>query len=156
MYPLYVKALDWKTPLIVNVEATGNAKPVRPDTIQQIAGDFPDVYFVIAQARWPSEKISRLADDAPNTYYCFDTDSLFDGNALEFANSPTGRSRCMWGSNGKAWEEALAGIAKAKLDDREGFLHGNATRLFGLKQHRKRKVKRYHEMEEVLLRIVAE
>jgi hypothetical protein len=156
MYPLYVKALDWKTPVIVNLETIGNAKPVRPDTLQQIAGDLPDLNFVIVQPRWTSDEMSRLTDDAPNIHYCFDTDSLLNGNKLEFANSPTGRSRCMWGSNGYAWEEALAGLAKTKLHDRESFLHGNATRVFGLKQHRKRKVKPYHEIEEVPLRIVAE
>jgi hypothetical protein len=139
MYPLYVKALDWKIPVIINLEITGKAKPVRPDTLEQIAGDFPDLTFVIAQPRWTSDEMAHLSDDSTNTYYCFDTNSLLNDNTLEFANSLIGRSRCMWGSFGQAWEEALAGLAKTELLGRECFLHGNATRVFGLKQHRKRK-----------------
>jgi predicted TIM-barrel fold metal-dependent hydrolase len=157
MYPLYVKALEWHVPVVLDVRPLTSAEHlVRPAELEQVAGDFSGLGFVIAQPQWSGEEMLRLIENLANMYFCFDTPSLLAPEVRKFVNHPAGQTRCMWGSNGLPWKEALSEVARLGNPNTRALLRHNAVRLFGIDHLRPRKAKRFVESERPLTRIVAE
>ena len=157
MYPLYMKAIEWRVPVILDVRLLSAADHVvRPAEVEQVAGDFSDLSFVIAQPQWPSEDMLGLAENLPNIHFCFDTPSLLTPAVRGFLNNPVGQTRCMWGSNGLPWKEALAEVARLQARNTSALLRDNATQLFGLDHLPLRQPEPFVESEEPPTRIVAE
>ena len=157
MYPLYVKALERQVPVILDVRPLSPAEHVlRPAEVRQLAGDFSELSLVIAQPQWSSEEMLRLAENQPNVYFCFDTPSLLTPAVRSFINNPSGQSRCMWGSNGLPWKEALSEAARLESPTTQALLRDNAVELFGLDRRPQRKATPFLESEEPSARIAAE
>ncbi len=157
MYPVYVKSLDWRVPLMVDLRSLpGNSQAVRPSAIEQVAGDFPELTFVIAAVAWTEPEMLRLIDNLPNLYFCFDTAALSSPEVVRFLDSPAAHSRCTWGSNGVPWKESLASIDQLGLACKSELLHGNATQIFRLDHLKARKPRPFVQSEEPPIRIIAE
>jgi len=157
MYPLYVKAIEWQVPVILDVRLLSAADHlVRLNEMEQVASDFSDLSFVIAQPQWSSEEMLRLVDDLANVNFCFDTPALLAPAVRGVVNSPAGRTRCMWGSNGLPWKEVLTEVVRLDSPHTRALLRDNAVQLFGLDHLPARKPMPFVESEEPPARIVAE
>jgi uncharacterized protein len=157
MYPLYVKALEWKVPVILDLRLMADdVHPAHTADMVQVAGDFDELNFVIAQSPWPGEELLHLVENLPNIYFCFDAAGLFAPAVRKFVNSTAAQTRCMWGSNGLPWKEALAEAARTGISNLSRLLHDNAVQLFGLDRLAKREATRFVESEPTPARIVAE
>jgi predicted TIM-barrel fold metal-dependent hydrolase len=157
MYPLYVKALEWQVPVILDLRLTaGNTRPVRVTEMEQIASDFSDLSFVAAQSQWVREEMARLADNFANVHFCFDVPALHIQSIRSFVNSSAGQSRCMWGSNGLPWKEALADVARLTFANSTQLFRENALQLFGLDRLTLRPAMAFIESEDAPTRITAE
>ena len=157
MYPLYAKAQEWQVPAIVDLRLLApETHPVRASELVQVAGDFAELNFVIAQSQWPGEEMIHLVENLPNVYFCFDTAGLLTPAVRAFVNSHAGQSRCMWGSNGLPWKEALAELARLEIANPAALLRENAVRTFGLDNLQKREAMPFVESEPTPARIVAE
>jgi hypothetical protein len=121
MYPLYAKAVEWQIPVILDVRLIADAShPVCDSEGVQVTGDFAELNFVFAQSLWPGEEMLRLVENLPNIYFCFDTAQLITPDVRSFVNSVSGQARCMWGSNGLPWKEALAEVARIEIANLPG------------------------------------
>jgi predicted TIM-barrel fold metal-dependent hydrolase len=157
MYPLYAKALEWKVPIILDLRVLpAESRSARATELEQVANDLSNVNFVIAQSPWTSEEMLRISENFPNVYFCFDTAAMLTPSARAFANSPVGHARCLWGSNGLPWKEALADIDHLELPYTSALLRDNAAQLFRLRHLPRRKAKPFVETESAPIRIVAE
>jgi predicted TIM-barrel fold metal-dependent hydrolase len=157
MYPLYAKALEWRVPVILDLRLLANEMhPVRASEMVQVAGDLAELNFVVAQSPWPGDEMLHLVENLPNIYFCFDTAALLKPVVRNFVNSPSGQSRCTWGSNGLPWQEALAEVARIEISNTPRLLRDNAIDLFGLNRLRKREATPFVESEPTPARIVAE
>jgi predicted TIM-barrel fold metal-dependent hydrolase len=157
MYPLYVKSQDWQVPVILDVRVIGDENYLpRGAEMQQVATDFPDVNFVIAQPLWSIEEMMRIADNFANVYFCFDTPALLTPAPRSFVASALAHGRCMWGSNGLPWNESLSELKRLAMTNATGLLRDNAVRLFALEHLPTRQATPFLESEEAPPRIVAE
>lgn len=157
MYPLFAKALDWQVPIMLDLRILEKQeRTVRATEIDQVAGDFPELNFVVAQPPWTGEEMLHLADELPNLHFCFDSHGLRTPAARRVLSSTTGQSRCMWGSNGLLWKEALTETGHMEHAVASKLLRDNAVRLFDLEHLPQRVAKRFVEPEKAPLRIVAE
>jgi predicted TIM-barrel fold metal-dependent hydrolase len=157
MYPLYLKAVEWQLPAILDLRRIDDDKrPVLVSEIEQVASDFSELQFVIAQPPWSDQEMFRMGDNFANLYFCFDTAALLTPSARKFVNSPAGQSRCMWGSNGLPWKEALAEVARIEISNAPRLLRHNAVQLFGLDHLPIREAVPFVESEQASTRIVAE
>lgn len=157
MYPLFVKAIEWQVPVILDLRLLAEeTHPVRASEMVQVAGDLAQLNFVVAQSRWPREEMVSLVENLPNIYFCFDTAALLAPNVRAFVNSESGQTRCMWGSNGLPWKEALAEVARIEISNPLRLLRDNAVQLFGLNRLPKRQATPFIESEPTPARIVAE
>ncbi len=157
MYSLYVKAQEWGVPVILDVRPLSRVDHlVRAADIEQVAGDFSELSFVIAQPQWTTAEMLRLAEGTANIYLCFDTPSLLTPAVRAVVNNASAQSRCMWGSNGLPWKEALSEMARLQNPSTSALLRDNAVQLFRLDHLPKRKPTAFIESEEPPARIVAE
>jgi len=155
MYPLYVKALEWQVPVILDLRLTaGNTRPVRVTEMEQIASDFSDLSFVAAESQWVGEEMVRLADNFANVHFCFDGPALHIQSIRSFVNSSAGQSRSMWGSNGLPWKEALADVGRLTFANSNQLFRENALRLFGLNRLPLRPAMAFIESENAHMRII--
>jgi uncharacterized protein len=157
MYPLYVKTLEWGVPVILDLRLIANeTHRVRASEMEQVAADFPELNLVVAQWTWTLEEILQLVDSVFNLHFCFDTAALRSPEARTFVNSVAGGTRCMWGSNGLPWQEALAEVARLQIANPIRLLRENAVQLFGLDRRPTRKATPFVESEESPVRLTAE
>jgi hypothetical protein len=157
MHPLYAKAVEWRVPVILDLRVIAEQKhPVCISELVQVAGDFGDVNFVIAQSQWHGAEMLRVIDNLPNLYFCFDTAALLTIDTRGFVNFASGQSRCMWGSNGLPWKEALDEVARIETLNKPGLPRDNAVQLFGLDHLQMREATPFIESEPTPARIVAE
>jgi hypothetical protein len=98
----------------------------------------------------------RLADNGANIYFCFDSPALRTPAARAVVNNPAGQARCMWGSSGMPWKEALSAIDRLHIPGTSALLRDNAAELFGLDRLPSRKAIPFVESEEAPMRIGAE
>ncbi len=157
MYPLYVKAMEWQVPVILDVRPlAGDVHQPRISELTQVAADFPELPLVVAQAPWATQELLAVLEDWANVYVCFDSEMLLSNAARQLLNSPLGAGRCIWGSNGLPWKEALGDVLSAHPVNASAIVRDNAAQLFRLNHLRKRKSKAFVESEEAPSRIVAE
>jgi hypothetical protein len=106
--------------------------------IDQVALDFPELRIVCGHIGYPwTEEMIAVATKHPNVY--IDTSAYtaqrYPPNLVAYMKAH-GRSKVMFGSNWPmiAPARALEGLDTLGLDpqQREAFLWGNASRVFGL------------------------
>ncbi|NNH69032.1 amidohydrolase [Nocardia uniformis] len=142
-YPLYATCIDLGVPFCTQVGHTG---PLRPSEtgrpipyIDQVALDFPELTIVAGHIGYPwTEEMVAVARKHENVY--IDTSAYtsrrIPGELIAYMKSGSGRRKVLFGTNypmiGHA--SALEGLDDLGLDaeTRELYLHGNATRVFGL------------------------
>jgi predicted TIM-barrel fold metal-dependent hydrolase len=157
MYPLFVKALDWRVPVILDLRRLNdNAPEIKASELRQVAGDFPDIAFVSAQGQWSSHQFRQLAEDNFNLSFCFDVAALLKPGIAEFATSALGQDRCIWGSNGFPWKQSIAEVNRLTGAVGHKLLRDNAVRIFGLDRMPKRAPRQLKPVQTVTLRVVAE
>lgn len=156
VYPLYVKALDWHVPVMIDASDPDGKLPLDSAAMEQVAADFPELTFVVAQNFWRFPDLESLLDNCPNVFFCFDAASLSTAEARQFVVSSAGQNHSMWCSNGVPWSESLAAVTKLNFPCVEKLLYENATRVFGLDHLHRKTAKSYVPRDEHLTRIVAE
>jgi len=141
-YPLYSECCELGIPFCTQVGHTGPLMPSevgRPiPYIDQVALDFPELRIVCGHIGYPwTEEMIAVATKHPNVY--IDTSAYtvqrYPPNLVAYMKAH-GRSKVMFGSNWPmiAPARALEGLDALGLDpqQREAFLWGNASRVFGL------------------------
>jgi len=137
MYPLFVKALDWHVPVVIDMrQYPGEVLAISVEDMEQVASDFPEVPFVVSQCDWSREQLEHLIDVCPNVFFCFDSEKLTRDEIRQFAAS-LGRLHVMWGSNGQSWKQSLAEVTRLGLPDLPSILYANAMRIFRLDQRKR-------------------
>ncbi len=141
-YPLYAECIELEVPFCLQVGHTGPLLPSetgRPiPYLENVALEFPELRIVAGHigAPWTQEMIS-LATKFPNVY--IDTSaykaSRFPADFVEFMRGH-GSRKVMFGTNypmltAASCLEALASL-ELGAEAREGFLAGNARRVFRL------------------------
>ena len=110
----------------------------RPIYLDQVALDFPDLVIVGGHIGYPwTDEAITVATKHENVY--IDTSAYtvdrYPGALVDYLRSH-GRRKVLFGSNYPMIEpaKALAGLDRLQLDEetRDGFLAGNARRVFGL------------------------
>ena len=141
-YPLYAECVQLGVPFCLQVGHAGplcESEPGRPiPYLDRVAVEFPELVIVGGHIGYPwTEEMVALATKYPNVY--IDTSAYkprrYPPAFTEFLRG-RGRSKCLFGSNYPMIQplDCLAQLDALDLDDegRELFLHGNATRVFGL------------------------
>ena len=155
VYPLFAKAAELAVPVLVQLPATCNVL----DHAARLASDFPDLSLVLAQPRPQFDDIAAIAALCENVFFALDPGALAhlkeswsalhserDDPQLNFF-SGVFQERCMWGSNGMDWSDALRAadsllvappLSRPGLPRQGGdlsrvnanFFHDNARRVF--------------------------
>lgn len=142
MYPAFAKAAELAVPIVVELPA-GCALD---GDVERIAGDFPELKIVLAQPNPSVADLMLAAAHCENVFFALDAASL--ARVMEqwsgLSSSRTGASpdffaeifeqRCMWGSNGREWSEAVREPFPLTSTARNAFFQGNAKRVFALDQ----------------------
>jgi len=142
-YPLYAECCELGVPFLTQVGHTGPLCPSEPGRpipyLDDVLLEFPELVVVGGHLGYPwvSEVIS-LATKYPNFY--LDTSAYkakrFPAEFVEFMKG-RGREKVMFGTNFPMItpEACLADLDSLGLDDETKglFLHGNARRVFGLR-----------------------
>ncbi len=141
-YPLYAECIELDVPFCLQVGHTGPLLPSEPGRpipyLEHVALEFPELRIVAGHIGhpWTQEMISLLAK-CENVYV--DTSAYvatrFPADFVDYLRT-RGRGKVMFGSNYPMLTpmRCLAGVDELGLDteDREAFLHGTATRVFGI------------------------
>jgi predicted TIM-barrel fold metal-dependent hydrolase len=130
VYPLLVKAIDWRVPILVDLR-TPEAKlgQVSAAMVEQVAEDFPELVLIIAECDWSELVLTRLAESCSNLNFCLDSRAMERPDVRAFAESGIGSTRSMWGSNGIEWEDALDRVHRLCLKNATEFLQANTRKL---------------------------
>jgi uncharacterized protein len=141
-YPLYAECIELGIPFCLQVGHTGPLCPSEPGRpipyLDRVALEFPELRIVGGHIGYPwTTEMIALATKYPNVY--------IDTSAYTVRRYPRelvgylrghGRGKVLFGSNHPAWPAArcLEDFATLELDPDAAalFLHGNATRVFGL------------------------
>lgn len=155
MYPLYLKAMEWHVPVILDLGTLAHESPVATaKCTKHIADEFPELSCVIAHSEWSRDEMLGLVEEFPNLNFSFDTASLLFPEVRAFLKEPIAQKRSMWGSNGVPWKNALSEITRAGIPGRDGLLRHNASRVFELNLPSDKKAKNYvpkFECEELVI-----
>ncbi len=142
MYPLFAKAAELGVPLLLQ------SAPVRLAELDRITNDFPELSLVLAQPSPDIADLSAIAQACENVCFALDPAALIhlihqwttlavaqDDSCSSFL-SEVFQPRCMWGSNGLDWRDALHTVNSFPLlsETKASFLHHNAARVFALGQ----------------------
>lgn len=141
-YPLYVECIELGVPFCLQVGHAGPLYPSDPGRpipyLDEVALDFPELTIVGGHIGYPwTDEMIALATKYPNVH--IDTSAYkakrFPPQLVQFLRG-RGRKKVLFGSN---YPMILPSAALEGLDDlgldgetRDLFLHGNATRVFGL------------------------
>ena len=142
-YPLFAECVELGVPFCTQVGHTG---PLRPsDTgrpipyIDEVALDFPELVMVCGHVGYPwTEEMIAVSRKHRNVY--IDTSAYatkrLPAELIEFMKTRTGQRKVLFGTNYPMMTHtrALAGLDDLGLtgEARSDYLHGNATRVFGL------------------------
>ncbi|MBZ5567427.1 MAG: amidohydrolase family protein [Acidobacteriia bacterium] len=144
IYPLFAKAAELAVPVLVQLPATCNL----PDNAGQLVCDFQDLSLVLAQLHPQLADIAAIAGRCENVFFALDPGALVhlkeswrarhserDDPQSNFF-SGVFQERCMWGSNGMDWSDALRAADSLPMlpETREHFLRLNARRVFAFDQ----------------------
>ncbi|WP_051790908.1 amidohydrolase family protein [Amycolatopsis jejuensis] len=139
-YPFYAKCVELGVPIEIQIgEALQrNLRNVgRPETLDRIAVDFPDLRIVAIHTGYPWER-ELVAVSAKHANVHIGADAvhprLWPAELTRFI-AGEGRTKVLWGTNKPALDQAdsLAGVAELGFADDVLYLllRGNAERVFG-------------------------
>jgi uncharacterized protein len=144
MYPLFAKAAELAVPVVVQLPVALDLHP----ELNRLTADFPGLAFVLAQPcpRW--DDLASIAARFEDVFFALDPaaiahltqgGSAFVTERHEAASdffSGVFQERCMWGSNGMNWPDALRATDSLPLprETRDCFLGHNAERVFAFDQ----------------------
>ncbi len=138
LYPLYAKAVERALPVVVQPDAVPilGGEPVISQ-ISTIADDFAELQLVVILNGWPGwSAVDKICERFENLWFGLPADALSSlaGPLGDFLVAGCGRDRCLWGSNGLPWGEALDQVFRLGLPSavERKLLHDNAWRLFQL------------------------
>ena len=140
-YPFYAKCVELDVPIQIHVGSSyyPSMRDVgRPETIDAIAVDFPDLRLVAIHTGYPWEReLVSVAWKQPNVYLGIEqryADS-WPQELVEFIRGD-GREHVLWGTNYPMldFEPALAGVDALGLaaDVEDLFLYANVKRVYKL------------------------
>jgi predicted TIM-barrel fold metal-dependent hydrolase len=142
MYPLFAKAAEMGVPVLLQ------SGPVRRADLDRLTADFPELPLVIAQPAPDIADLTAAAEACENVYFALDSSALVhlidqwttlavahDESCSNFF-SEVFQQRCMWGSNGQDWRDALRTVISFPLlsETKSSFLCRNAECVFALGQ----------------------
>ncbi len=134
MYPLFAKAVELGVPVLApSVDETPHGEDLR-----RLFTNFPELVLIVAPPRPDPRDLSGLADACENLYFAFDPVALARLAAMpqsaDLFTAPIFQERCMWGSNGVPWPDALRACQSLPLLSETAalFLRDNAVRVFAL------------------------
>ncbi len=143
-YPVFSECCELGVPFCTQVGHTGPLMPSEPGRpipyIDRIALDFPELSIVCGHIGYPwTDEMIAVATKHPGVF--IDTSAYtverYPANLVAYLKSH-GRSKVMFGSNWPmiAPQKALRGLDTLGLEEAvlEGFLSGNARRVFALAQ----------------------
>jgi uncharacterized protein len=142
MYPLFAKAAELGVPVLLQ------SGPVRRAELDRLVADFPELPLVVAEPSPDIAELTAIAEACENVSFALDPAALVhllhQWTALAVAHDESHSNfladvfeqRCMWGSNGLDWNDALRTVNSFPLlsETRESFLRRNAARVFALDQ----------------------
>lgn len=137
LYPLYAKATELAAPLLVQPDAVPAGGDGLISQIAVIAEEFPELQLVVTLNGWPGwEAVDSLVQRCDNLWFGFVADALprLAAQISDFLLAGPAQDRCLWGSNGVPWDQALAAVRDLALppDVERKLLRANAWRLFRL------------------------
>ena len=142
MYPLFAKAAELGVPVLLQ------SGPVCRADLDRLTADFPELALVVAQPAPDVAELTAIADACENVFFALDPAALVhlihqwttlaithDDSCSNFL-AEVFEQRCMWGSNGMDWREALCTVNSFPLlsEPKAAFLRRNAQRVFSLDQ----------------------
>ena len=140
-YPFYAKCVELDVPVQIHVGSSyypSMPDVGRPETIDAVAADFPDLRLVAIHTGYPWEReLVSVAWKQPNVYLGIEQRyaDTWPRELVEFIKGD-GRQHVLWGTNYPMldFEPALAGVEALDLDPEaeELFLYANAKRVYRL------------------------
>ncbi len=142
MYPAFAKAAELAVPIVVELLRDCAVE----GEVERVAADFPELKIVLAQSNPSVADLMLAAAHCENVFFALDAPSLLHvvNEWTELASSRDESSpdffaeifeqRCMWGSNGREWSEAVREPFPLTSTARTAFFLGNANRVFALDQ----------------------
>ncbi len=142
MYPAFAKAAELGVPILVELPKDCAVE----SEVERIARDFPDLKIVLAQPNPCVADLMLAAAHCENVFFALDTRSLEHmmdpwsqlastrGESSPDFFAEIFEQRCMWGSNGRDWSDAIREPFPLTLTARTNFFEGNAKRVFALDQ----------------------
>lgn len=144
MYPLFAKAAELAVPVLVQAPPIPNLVA----DLERLTADFPELAIVIAQTRPELADLTAIVERCENVFFALDPGALahvtdrWSALARERQDYPPElflgfvQERCMWGSNGMTWADALRSPDCFTLlpELKSHFLRRNAERVFALDQ----------------------
>jgi predicted TIM-barrel fold metal-dependent hydrolase len=142
MYPAFAKAAELSVPIVVELPRGCAVE----SEVERIAGDFPELKIILAQPNPLVADLMLAAAHCENIFFALDAPSLAhvmnQWTALASSRSESSpdffaeifEQRCMWGSNGREWSEAVSEPFPLTSTARDAFFQGNANRVFALDQ----------------------
>ncbi len=134
MYPLFAKAVELGVPVLAQlVDEAPHA-----EDLHRLFTHFPELVLIVAPPRPDPRDLSDLAATCENLYFALDPVALARlaamPQAADFFAAPMFQERCMWGSNGVPWTDALLACKSLPLlpETAALFLRDNAIRVFAL------------------------
>ncbi len=157
MYPLFAKAAELAVPVLIRLPEMEDLAGI----IRRVAADFSDLKLVLAQSQPELVDLAGIPEQCDNVFFALDPVALSHLTAHwselsvereEFCRaflSQVLQQRCMWGSNGMNWPDAVmaADFLTMLPDARRGFLSRNAERVFALGQAPASRIPRSVETE---------
>lgn len=134
IYPLFAKAVELGIPVVAQLVA--DAPHV--EDLRRLTTDFPELVLVLAPPRPHPQDLSAIAAACENVWFALDPPALAhlgaQPQAADFFTAQVFQQRCMWGSNGVAWTDALRACRSLPLPPEIAthFLRDNAMRVFAL------------------------
>jgi hypothetical protein len=144
MYPLFAKTAELAVPVLVQLAPV----PALVSDLERLAVDFPELSIVLAQSRPELADLTIITARCENVFFALDPGALLHliqqwtalaitrGESTPDFLSDIFEQRCMWGSNGQDWPDAVRVADPFPLlsEARACFLHGNAERVFAFVQ----------------------
>lgn len=137
LYPLYAKANELYWPVMVQFGINWQSAPHATTfaDLLHVADDFGELTLVAALRWWPSRPmLEQFAARAENVVFAVPAALLDEErNAAEMLSGPAGE-RFVWGSQGRAWKDAVEQLARLPIPGEalRAFAEGTAKRVFGL------------------------
>ena len=138
LYPLYAKAVELALVVVVQPDAVPilGGEPVISQ-VSAVANDFPELRLLLTLNGWPGwSAVDKLCERIDNLWFGIPGDALssLSGPISDFLLAGPGQDRCLWGSNGLPWNEALEQVFRLGLPSgmERKLLRDNAWRLFEL------------------------